>query len=365
MTNEGGHSASLMSQPGPACEAHNLRLLFSPMDLDCKQRIMNSKIAVVIPSYRVRRHILQVLANVGAEIWRVYVVDDCCPDHSGDFVKQNCSDPRVFVLRNETNQGVGGAVKTGYAQAIKDGATVIVKMDGDGQMDPRLINHFVEPIFADRADYTKGNRYYDLSVISRMPRVRIFGNAVLSIMAKLSTGYWDLFDPTNGYTAIHANVAERLPFNKISNGYFFETDMLFRLSTFRALVRDVPMDAVYNDDVSNLRISEIWGEFLRKHSGNFFKRIFYNYFLRDFTIASLELIVGSLMIAFGVCYGGYHWISSALENKITPAGTVMLAALPVLFGVQLVLAFFNFDIASVPKSAIHRHLLKPDRSSDA
>src|SRR6185369_13889923 len=130
-------------------------------------------------------------------------------------------------------------------QALRDGATVLVKLDGDGQMDPRLIPYFVAPILSRQADYTKGNRFYDLAGIGQMPGVRIAGNAMLSLFAKLSTGYWQLFDVTNGYTAIHARVLKRLPLDKISQRYFFETDMLFRLNTVRAVVVDVPMDARY------------------------------------------------------------------------------------------------------------------------
>jgi len=221
-------------------------------------------------------------------------------------------------------------------------------------MDPALIPDFIEPIVAGEADYTKGNRFYDLEKIRAMPAVRIFGNAVLSLMAKLSSGYWNLFDPTNGYTAIHVDVCKHLPFSKISTRYFFETDMLFRLNTLRAVVVDVPMDAKYGDEQSNLKISKIAGEFLYKHTRNFFKRIFYNYYLRDLSLASIELIIGVLLLGFGITYGSYHWILSAQNNIPTPAGTVMLAAMPVLVGIQLILSFIGYDIASVPRKILHR-----------
>lgn len=313
----------------------------------------NENVAVVIPSYKVRAHILEVIAGIGPEISRIYVVDDCCPDGSGDFVQTNCRDPRVCVVRNVENQGVGGAVMAGYRAAIADGASVIVKVDGDGQMDPSLIPWFIAPILGREADYSKGNRFFDLDVIHAMPPVRMFGNAVLSLMAKLSTGYWDLFDPTNGYTAIHADVARRLPLDKISRRYFFETDVLFRLNTLRAVVVDVPMDARYAGEVSNLKISRIVGEFLFKHVRNCLKRIFYNYYLRDVSIASIELPLGLVMLAFGIGYGGYSWAQSAALGVATPAGTVMLAALPVLMGLQLVLAFLGYDIAAVPRRPLH------------
>lgn len=316
----------------------------------------NSRIAVVIPCYKVTRHILEVIAGIGNEVWRIYVVDDACPDGSGKHVEAYCLDQRVRVIYNENNQGVGGAVMTGYRAAIADSAEVIVKLDGDGQMDTSLIPNFIEPILAGEADYTKGNRFFDLEEIRAMPKVRLFGNAVLSLMTKLSSGYWDLFDPTNGYTAIHADVARHLPFSKISNRYFFETDILFRLNTLRAVVVDVPMDAKYGDEVSNLKISKIVGEFLIKHARNFVKRIFYNYYLRDLSIASIELPLGMVLLAVGSSLGTYHWLESANEGVVTPAGTVMLAALPILMGLQFVLAFIGYDIASVPRRPRHIRL---------
>ncbi len=317
----------------------------------------SARVAVVIPCFRVKSHVLGVLAAIGPEVWRIYVVDDACPEDSGDHVEAHCRDPRVVVLRHAANQGVGGAVLTGYGRAIDDGAEVIVKIDGDGQMDPALLPAFVAPILRGEADYAKGNRFYDLGQIGRMPALRIFGNAVLSFMAKFSTGYWDLFDPTNGYTAIHAEAARLLPHDRISKRYFFETDLLFRLNTFRAVVVDVPMDARYGDEVSNLRISRILGEFLFKHARNFAKRIFYNYFLRDLSLASLELVVGLGMIVFGIGYGLFHWQQSLASGITTPAGTVMLAALPALVGLQLLLAFVGYDIASVPRRPLHRGLI--------
>jgi len=221
-------------------------------------------------------------------------------------------------------------------------------------MDPALIKDFVAPISNGEADYTKGNRFYNLDKIGEMPKLRLFGNAILSLMCKLSSGYWNLFDPTNGYTAIHADVARKLPFHKISQRYFFETDVLFRLNTLRAVVVDVPMDAKYGNEISNLKISKITGEFFVKHIRNFLKRIFYNYYLRDMSLASIELPVGLVLLGFGCVHGGYHWMYSALSGISTSAGTVMLSALPVLTGIQFLLGFVGNDVASVPLRPIHR-----------
>ena len=220
-------------------------------------------------------------------------------------------------------------------------------------MDPRLIPSFIFPILKGEADYTKGNRFFNLKSLRDMPNIRLFGNAVLSFLTKISSGYWDLFDPTNGYTAIHADIAKHLPFEKISNRYFFESDMLFRLNLLRAVVVDIPIDSKYDGEISNLKISNIITEFLFKHMRNFLKRIFYNYYLRDLSLASIELPLGFLMILFGIVYGGYNWIESVQIGVSTPAGTVMLSAMPIMMGLQLELAFIGYDIASVPSRPRH------------
>lgn len=316
----------------------------------------NNKIAIVIPSYKVKKHILQVIETIDAAYDFIYVIDDCCPEKSGQFVIDNCFDKRVKVIYNDKNRGVGGAVMHGYAEAIKDGAEIIVKIDGDGQMNTKLIPLLLDPIIIGNADYTKGNRFYDMRYITRMPRKRLFGNLALSFMTKFSTGYWNIFDPTNGFTAIHSKIAAKLPFDKISERYFFETDMLFRLNTFRAKVMDLPMDAVYGNEESNLKIHKIFGEFLFKHNKNFCKRIIYNYFLRDFSIAALELFFGIILFLFGVIFGTYQWIHHIHLGVITPTGTIMLAMLPIIIGLQLLLSFLSYDFASTPIQTQHKFL---------
>ena len=209
------------------------------------------------------------------------------------------------------------------------------------------------PILSGEADYTKGNRFFNLEELRAMPGIRLFGNAALSFLSKFSTGYWNLFDPTNGYTAIHADVAKLLPFEKISRRYFFESDMLFRLNTIRAVAVDIPMSAIYGDEISNLKVSRVMGEFFVKHVRNFFKRIFYNYYLRDLSLASIELPLGFLLLTFGALFGAYRWRVSFEVGEAATAGTVMIAALPILLGLQFILAFIGNDIAAVPSRPRH------------
>ncbi|HEY0597728.1 glycosyltransferase family 2 protein [Sphingopyxis sp.] len=317
-------------------------------------------LSVVIPSYRVKAHVLQVIERIGPEVAMIFVVDDACPEASGAFVEAHCRDPRVRVLRHEANRGVGGAMMTGYRAALAAGADIVVKIDGDGQMDPALIPRIARPVLARQADYAKGNRFHSLWNVRRMPRVRLYGNAALSFMTKLSSGYWGVFDPTNGYTAIHAAALERIEFANISERYFFETDMLINLGNARAVVADVPMEAVYGDEESNLHIrKELW-PFLSTHLRELAKRIFYTYFLRDFSPASLELLLGAVFLLFGIVYGSAEWYHSISSGHVASTGTVMIAVLPILLGVQLLLNFLAFDMANEPKVPIQPTLTLAD-----
>ncbi len=314
------------------------------------------KIAAVIPCYRETERILGVLAGIGDEVERIYVIDDACPDGTGDLVEESCSDPRVTVLKLSENKGVGGATLAGYRRAIDDEMDVIVKLDGDGQMNPEELHKLVRPIVSGQADYTKGNRFHSVESVSTMPKVRLVGNLFLSFATKMWSGYWNIFDPTNGYTAIDRRVAELLPVAKIDNGYFFESDMLFRLNSLRAVVADVPIPAIYGDERSSLVIWKILMPFLGKNIANTFRRLIYSYFLRDFTVASMELIAGLILIGFALIFGGVHWYDSITTNAPASTGIIILPAVTFLVGMQLFLGFLNFDTRNVPTSALHLDL---------
>lgn len=309
-------------------------------------------IVVVIPAFKVSNQILAVVENIGPEVSLIVVVDDCCPESSGKLVQAGCSDKRVKVLTHQENKGVGGAMITGYRFALEKGADIIVKLDGDGQMDPSLIPRLLEPILKEQADYVKGNRFFNVQAILRMPKVRILGNLVLSFFSKASTGYWQVFDPNNGFTAIHTSTLKQLPLEKISNRYFFESDMLFRLNLARAVITDVPMDAMYGEEKSNLSIVRTLFEFPFKHSRNFTKRVAYSYYLRDFTLASLELPAGLILLTAGSIAALYNWVHSASLNQATPTGTLILIAMMLLSSIQLLLSFASYDMQSSPKKPI-------------
>jgi len=311
-------------------------------------------IAVVLPCYRSKDHVLDVIARIGAETSLIIAVDDACPMGTGTHIEQNCRDPRLVVVRNEVNLGVGGAVMHGYRVALERGADIVVKIDSDGQMDPAFLPTIARPIIEGLADYTKGNRFFNIEDLHTMPKARVLGNAGLSFLTKLSSGYWNIFDPTNGYTAIHRIALDLLPLGKIDRRFFFESDMLFRLNLAGAVVVDIPMRATYAGEISNLKISRVFFAFLAKNLRNFGKRIFYRYFLRDLNLGSLELVIGTLLLGFGLIVGVTQWSAAVSAGVPATAGTVMLSGLPVLAGLQFLIGFFSFDLMSIPRIPLIR-----------
>ncbi len=274
----------------------------------------------------------------------------------GGGVEDAIKHEKIIVLRHKENLGVGGAVITGYRAAARDGHDILVKMDGDDQMDPAYLKALVTPICTGQADYTKGNRFYSLRHLDQMPKIRLLGNAVLSLVNKITSGYWNVMDPTNGYTAIHSRVLGLLPLEKISQRYFFESDMLFRLGTIRAVVRDVPIPSRYGDEKSSLNVFKVSLSFPMMYGSRFIKRIFYTYFLRDLSVGSVELVLGLALFFAGTALGVYEWISSATAHMPATSGTVMLAALPIILGFQLLLSAVIFDVNNVPTSPLYPQL---------
>ncbi|MCP4616672.1 MAG: glycosyltransferase family 2 protein [Bradyrhizobium sp.] len=312
---------------------------------------------VVIPAYRAAATILPVIAAIGPEIDLIVVVDDRCPEGTAVAVANRCADPRVVALMHDHNQGVGGAFLTGMRYAIERGADVIVKIDADGQMDPAQVPALINPILSAQADYVKGDRFFFLTNSTGMPRARLFGNLALSFLAKLSTGYWTMMDPTNGFFAIHARVAELLDDERIAKRFFFETDLLFHLGLIRAKVVEFPMRAHYGNEVSNLRISHELAPFLAGHIRNTARRVLYRYFFRDVSLASIQLVAGAVLFGFGLVFGLYHWWA-APPDQLVPTGTIMIAALTFLIGFQLLLSFLNYDISASPREPLHPFLGK-------
>ncbi len=307
------------------------------------------KIAVIIPSYKVTRHMEAVLAGIPESIAHILVVDDCCPEGSGE-VAAKVADRRVEVIRHAVNKGVGGAVVTGYVRALDLGCDICVKMDGDGQMDPAELPRLIEPLASGRVDYAKGNRFRHLPELKAMPPVRLLGNSALSFLVKAASGQWGVMDPTNGYTAIHRRALEELDLDRLAERYFFESDMLIQLGMAGLPVEDVAMPARYGDEESSLSVAKVLRDFPPLLLRGFLKRLLFRYFISDFTIASLYLLIGVPLLAFGLVEGIGQWIASVASGVPRTAGTVMLAAMPTILGFQLLLQAIAHDVQSAPKA---------------
>lgn len=310
-------------------------------------------VVAVMPAYQSQQHIVDVISRIPALVDRVIVVDDACPNGSGQLVKESVSDKRVEVIFNDKNLGVGGAVIEGFKKALEYQADIIVKIDSDGQIRPEDIPILIHPLIESQADYAKGNRFNSLDDLQEMPKSRIFGNAVLSLMSKLSTGYWSITDPTNGFFAINRGALEQIHLGKLRRRWFFESDMLFRLAISRAVVADVPIKAIYGNEKSNLRIRKVIFEFLHRHNINFLKRIFYVYYLREWSIVSFELPVGLILTIGGFIAGINFWSQSAMNGEAATVGQVMLAVVPIILGFQLLLSVLSLDVANEPKRPLY------------
>jgi dolichol-phosphate mannosyltransferase len=310
-------------------------------------------IAVVIPAYRAATYISSVLNAIPTFVQNIIVVDDCSPDHTAELV-QTCLDSRIYLVSHEKNQGVGGAVITGYAKAVELGAKIIVKMDSDDQMDPAYLIPLIAPILMNQADYTKGNRFLHTDELKSMPLVRRIGNASLSFLTKAASGYWNIFDPTNGYTAIHVSIIPLLDTDRLHPRFFFESSMLMELGMIRAVVQDVHIPAKYQNEVSSLSVWKALFEFPPRLLVGFLRRLLIQYFVRDFGAFSLLLILGLTFSAFGLFFGLYHWYYSSITRTIASTGTVMIAVLPLILGWQLLIQCVSVDMQNVSREPLHR-----------
>ena len=302
-------------------------------------------LAVIVPAYKVANQIINVIEQIPSEVDEIVIVVDACPEGTAQLLKNYTFHRTIHILEHPTNTGVGGAMKTGYRKALELGVEIILKIDGDGQMDSSLIPNLVQPIILGHADYTKGNRFYSLRHVKQMPRIRLFGNVLLSFMSKLSTGYYHVFDPTNGFTAIRASALEDMNLDAVDDRYFFESDMLFQLNAAGMKVEDVPTPAIYGNEVSNLRVGHSVFYFLTRHLRNTSRRIAMTYFLRDFSLASIQLVAAVILGTWGFTLGIFTWFHSQRTGVPSQPGTIVLVAILSLSSLQLFLNFINYDMS--------------------
>ena len=315
--------------------------------------LKSHRIAAVIPAYRVEAQIQGVLRDLPSYLKHVIVVDDASADNTAAFVSAAArAGRRVILLRHEKNGGVGAAMVSGFLKARELGAEIVVKIDGDGQMDVRHLPALLEPLVLGKADYTKGNRFRDFAALRKMPLIRRIGNMGLGFLAKAATGYWNLFDPTNGYVAIRAETLDLLPLDQIDRRYYFEISMLANLYLLGAVVQDVAMPARYRDEVSNLAVERVLLEFPFKLLGTLVRRVVLKNFLYDFSMVSVYLLTGVPLLLFGLIFGSVKWLQYLRLGVPAPTGTVILPTLAVLLGIQFLLSAIESDLRSVPRQPL-------------
>ncbi|MDD2921455.1 MAG: glycosyltransferase family 2 protein [Anaerolineales bacterium] len=315
--------------------------------------LVNYHVVIVIPAYRVERDIGLVLRGLPHFIRHIVVVDDASPDSTSEIVSNAAkTDGRVTLTRHAQNQGVGGAMVTGFRKALELGAQIVVKLDGDGQMDPAYIPALITPLIEGKADYVKGNRFRDFQALQQMPILRRIGNLGLSFLTKAATGYWNIFDPTNGYFAIRAETLAQLPLDKIDRGYYFETSMLSYLYLLGAFVKDVPIPARYRGEISSMSIRRALFEFPAKLARTLLRRIVLKYFIYDFSMMSIYLLTAVPLLLFGLIFGGVKWIHYANLGVPAPTGTVILPTLSVILAIQILLSAIDIDINAAPRKSM-------------
>lgn len=302
------------------------------------------KVAAIIPCFLSLSTAPSVIKETLRYVDYVICVDDKCPQLTGKSIQKIFNEDKVFVIYNSKQMGVGGAVKIGIKKALEFEPDIVLKIDSDGQMNPKLIPKLIEPILKGNAEMTKGNRFKNINKIIKMPLLRLIGNSSLGFITRLSTGYWELFDPTNGFIALRADLFESLFLEKVDNRYFFETDLLFRCSLSNVLIQEVYMEPIYlKNGISSLNpLFEIIN-FSIKNLIIFFKRICYQYFLFEINPGSIQLLLSifSGLISFFTISKSIY-INIILDDY-TPVGDLTLFLASIIISIQMFLGFIYYD----------------------
>jgi glycosyltransferase involved in cell wall biosynthesis len=298
-------------------------------------------VAVVVPAYDEEKLLPETLAGIPEFVDRIYVVDDASKDGTAEAA---ASDERVQLLRHEQNRGVGAAIVTGYRQAIADRVDVSCVMAADNQMAPEDLEPIARPVVDGDADYAKANRLVSGEAWQLIPHARYLGNAMLSLLTKMASGYWHVADSQSGFTAVSLRTLERLDLDRIYPRYGFPNDMLVHLNVVEARVRDVPSRPIYDvGEQSGIRYSRVIPAISWLLLKAFFWRLWQKYVIRDFHPLVFFYVFGIGMFLVGLGLGIAEVVLRILGNPIPPA-TVVLVALLLIFGSQFTLFAMWFDL---------------------
>lgn len=303
---------------------------------------------IVVPYYKAANHI-EVVVNKALQYSNfIVIVNDESPEPIPDSI---FGIDEVTVLNNPKNLGVGGATKLGFSHFRElENIEVVIKLDADDQMDVSYIPFMVDAILLKKYQFVKGNRFRDFRALKEMPAIRRFGNLWLSFLSKTATGYWNCFDFNNGFLAISNKTLRLIDMDSLSNNYYFETSLISALYYQRATIKEIAMPAIYGDEKSNMKVFNMPVYFTINLVKTFFRRIWRSYFVYDFNIGTIYLLFGMPLFFGGILYGVYNWYHYSHINQFTPLGTIMISALLIILGFQLLLQGLQFDIIRTPKN---------------
>jgi glycosyltransferase involved in cell wall biosynthesis len=302
-------------------------------------------VAVVVPAYREAQLIGETLRGVPAFVDRVYVIDDASDDGTADAARA-LGDSRVEVLRHEQNGGVGASIVSGYKRALADGVDVTAVMAADNQMDPDDLEKLVRPVAAGDVDYAKANRLVSGEAWQVIPRSRYLGNAVLSLLTKIASGYWHVADSQSGYTAISRDTLAALDLDRVYRKYGFPNDMLVHLNVYNARVRDLPSRPVYGvGEQSGIKIRSVVPRISWLLLKGFLWRLREKYVIRDFHPLVFFYALGIVFTIVGLILGIVETVLRIAGNDVS-VGTVVLVALLLIAGSQFTLFAMWFDMES-------------------
>ena len=304
------------------------------------------KIAAVVPAYNESKLIGKTITTMPDFVDFIVVINDCSTDDTSDQARA-VNDPRVTVIDHEVNTGVGGAIITGHTAALELGADINVVMAGDAQMDPAYLPDLLDPICEQGYEFTKANRFFSRTSYTGMPVVRMLGSIGLSFATKMASGYWNLFDPQNGYTALARSALLRLDLSRVARGYPFENDLLIWLNIANARAKDIPIPATYGEEVSSMRISRVMLPIAGLLFRGFWRRMLLKHVLASFSAVALLFFTGLFLVFVGTVVGIWLVVET-LGPPVATTGSVLLSVFPLLTGTHMLITALQLDIQSTP-----------------
>jgi len=321
------------------------------------------KIGVVVPAYNEEVLLGETIKGIPEYISRIYIIDDCSLDRTPSIIK-NLTDQRVVSLRHEVNQGVGKSVIDGYKLALKENMDIVVVMDGDNQMDPIQMPRLLMPIIENKADYTKGNRLLTKESRKGMSSWRFFGNSLLSLLTKIGSGYWDLMDPQNGYTAASQKALKTINLDSVYTYYGYVNDVLIKLNASRMRVNDVVLSARYGDEKSSINYRKYILRVAPMLFRGFLWRLKTKYILSSFHPLVFFYIASMILVPFGFFFDIWILVEKIMQNVVSP-NYPLFAAFSTLMGIQMLFFAMFFDMQadisrkldSIPNNNLNSQLL--------